>query len=73
MGVDEPPGVLQVWQIKGLREAICGSVASKGLTDEFLESVANTGLSVRLRAEAKLKLPRKGTVKLPEDTARTSG
>jgi len=34
-----------VWQIKDLREAIFGSVASKGLTDEFFGSVANTGLS----------------------------
>ena len=40
-----PPGVLQVWQAKELRERVFGSVARKGVSSQFLGSVASKQLS----------------------------
>jgi hypothetical protein len=40
LGILQPKlreGVSQVWQAKGLREAIFGWVANKGVTDEILD------------------------------------
>ena len=59
-----------MWQVKDLREAIFGSVASKGLTDESFGSVANTRLSGVFRGSTSLSKKVRGTARREDMSVR---
>ena len=56
---NRPRGVSDVWQAKGLREGIFGSVAVTGLTDEFSEVWQGKNLRNREVESLKLKVEKR--------------